>query len=84
MRINVDHEAKFPVELPLRVIRLLTDPGDTVLDCFMGRGTTAVASVKASRNFIGIELEPKSVELARRNVACLLRSPRSLLGQNAH
>ncbi|MGA9061678.1 MAG: site-specific DNA-methyltransferase [Terracidiphilus sp.] len=84
VRINDDHEAKFPVELPLRVIRLLTDPGDTVLDCFMGSGATAVASVKACRNFIGIELVPKSVELARRNVARLLRSPRSLLGQNAH
>ncbi len=69
VRVNDDHEAKFPLELPLRVIRLLTDPGDIVLDCFMGSGTTAVASIKTNRNFVGIELEPKSVELARRNIA---------------
>ena len=37
VRANDDHEAKFPEELPRRVIKLLTDPGDLVLDCFLGR-----------------------------------------------
>ncbi len=69
VRANDDHEAKFPVELPTRVIRLLTDPGDVVLDCFMGSGTTAIAAVQQERQYIGIELQAQYVELARRRIA---------------
>lgn len=65
VRANDNHEAKFPVELPRRVIRLLSEPADTVLDCFMGSGTTAVAAIQEERNYIGIELMPEYVELAR-------------------
>jgi site-specific DNA-methyltransferase (adenine-specific) len=72
VRVNDDHEAKFPVELPLRVIRLLTDPGDVVLDCFMGSGTTAVAAVQTGRHFMGIELEHKSVKLARERLGLFI------------
>lgn len=68
VRANDDHEAKFPIELPLRVIRLLTDPGETVLDCFMGSGTTAIAAMRTDRSFIGIEIMPKYTELACRNI----------------
>lgn len=68
VRTNDDHEAKFPLELPRRFIRLLTAPGDTVLDCFMGSGTTAVAAVREGRHFIGIDITPEYVELARENV----------------
>lgn len=46
----------FPVELPKACILLSTNKGDTVLDPFMGSGTTGVASVQTDRNFIGIEL----------------------------
>jgi len=66
VRANDDHEAKFPIELPSRLIRLLTEPKDNVLDCFIGSGTTAVAAVRLDRNYIGIELLPHYVELARR------------------
>ena len=66
VRANNDHEAKFPIELPRRAIKLLTAPGETVLDCFMGSGTTAVAAIQTGRNYIGIEREPKYVDLARR------------------
>lgn len=65
VRANDDHEAKFPVELPRRVIQLLTAPGDTVLDCFIGSGTTAVAAIREGRTYLGIELDPKYVALAR-------------------
>lgn len=68
VRANDDHEAKFPVELPLRVIRLLTDPGEVVLDCFMGSGTTAVAALREKRRYIGIELSKKYVTLARQRI----------------
>ncbi len=68
VKANDDHEAKFPIELPLRVIRLLTDPGEIVLDCFMGSGTTAVAAVRENRQYLGIELQKKYISLARRRV----------------
>jgi site-specific DNA-methyltransferase (adenine-specific) len=65
VRANDDHEAKFPPELPRRLIRLLTDPGDTVLDCFVGSGTSAVAAIEAGRHYIGIDKMAKYVALAR-------------------
>ncbi|HEX2905529.1 MAG TPA: site-specific DNA-methyltransferase [Phototrophicaceae bacterium] len=64
VRANDDHEAKFPLELPRRVIRLLTAPGEVVLDCFVGSGTTATAAILEGRQYIGIDIEPKYVELA--------------------
>lgn len=69
VRANDDHEAKFPVELPLRFIKLLTEPEDIVLDCFMGSGTTAVAATRLGRKFIGIELLDKYVQLAQKNIS---------------
>jgi site-specific DNA-methyltransferase (adenine-specific) len=68
VRANDDHEAKFPLELPRRVIRLLTDPDEIVLDCFMGSGTTAFAAIQENRQYIGIELENKYVELAKSKI----------------
>jgi len=70
---NRDHEAKFPSELPKRVIKLLTDPGEIVLDCFVGSGTTAIAAIQQNRQFIGIEIERKYADLAKRHVAAALR-----------
>jgi site-specific DNA-methyltransferase (adenine-specific) len=64
VRINDNHEAKFPLELPTRVIRLLTDPDDIVLDCFLGSGTTAIACIREDRQYIGLELEERYVQLA--------------------
>lgn len=81
VRANDDHEAKFPLELPLRLIKLLTAPEDTVLDCFMGSGTTAVAAIRLGRNYIGFDLVEKYVELARR--ACALEKARNG-SQNGH
>lgn len=64
VRVNDQHEAMFPLELPRRVIRLLTEPNEIVLDCFMGSGTTGVAALQEGRNFIGIEIEKKYADLA--------------------
>ena len=69
VRANDDHEAKFPLELPRRLIRLLSDPGDLVLDPFVGSGTTAVAAIELERRYLGFEVLPRYVELARRAVA---------------
>ena len=69
VRANHDHVAKFPEELPRRTMRLLTDPGEIVLDCFLGSGTSAVAAIQENRQYIGIELEKKYAALARRRIA---------------
>ena len=66
---NDDHEAKFPLELAKRVSRLYTDPGDLVIDPFIGSGTTALAALALGRRVIGIEKELKYVDLARENIA---------------
>lgn len=69
VRANDDHEAKFPLELPRRLIRLLTGEGDLVLDCFMGSGTTAVAAILEGRHYLGMDKEPRYVDMARRACA---------------
>lgn len=66
---NDDHEAMFPIELPSRLIQLLSEPGDTILDCFVGSGTTAVAAARQSRHYIGIDIDEQAVLTARDRVA---------------
>ena len=63
------HPAPFPVELPLRLIRLFTHASDAVvLDPFCGRGSTGLACVEAGRPFIGIERQGKYAADARRRI----------------
>ncbi|WP_410765383.1 DNA-methyltransferase [Haloferax sp. DFSO60] len=54
--------AAFPIELPLRLIRMYSVYGDTVLDPFLGTGTTTIAAILAGRNSVGYELESSLVE----------------------
>lgn len=56
------HPVPFPLELPQRVIRHFTVKGETVLDPFMGIGSTLLAALIEGRKFIGIELNPVYVE----------------------
>lgn len=65
---NDVHEAMFPLELPRRVIKLFSDKGDTILDCFMGSGTSAIAALAEGRHFIGIDKEEKYVQLADKSI----------------
>ena len=51
-----------------RLVRLLTNPGDIVLDPFMGSGTTGVACKNLNRRFIGIELDKKYFETAKKRI----------------
>lgn len=52
------HPAPFPVEIPYRLMRMMSFAGDTVLDVFAGSGTTSLAALKAGRNSLGVELNP--------------------------
>ena len=62
---SVTHLAPFPEELANRLIRMFSFVGDTVLDPFVGTGTTMVASARADRNSIGVEIDPTYWRLAR-------------------
>lgn len=58
------HPAPFPVQIAERLIRMFSFVGDTVLDPFMGTGSTNLASAKWGRNSIGIEIDPDYFSLA--------------------
>jgi site-specific DNA-methyltransferase (adenine-specific) len=62
------HPTQKPVSLAEHFIRLHTQPGDTVLDPFMGSGTTGVACINTGRNFIGVELDPKYYVMAQQRI----------------
>lgn len=61
---KIGHPAPFPVELPKRCIKLFSFVGDTVLDPFMGSGTTVVAAKQNDRNGIGIDIDEDYCMLA--------------------
>ena len=66
---RVGHPAPFPVELPRRLIELYTYRGDLILDPFMGSGSTAVASVRTERHYVGFDTDAHYVALAEQRVA---------------
>jgi DNA modification methylase len=66
---NRNHSAAFPVELPLWFIKLFTEPGDMVLDPFIGSGTTALAAAQLGRKYIGIDINEEYVELSRQRTS---------------
>jgi site-specific DNA-methyltransferase (adenine-specific) len=68
VRSNREHEAQFPIELAERVVRLLSEEGDIVLDPFMGSGTTALAAINTGREYIGFEKESKYITLANERI----------------
>ncbi|HIE41480.1 MAG TPA: site-specific DNA-methyltransferase [Candidatus Aenigmarchaeota archaeon] len=65
---KVGHPAPFPVELPLRCIKLYTFENDIVLDPFIGSGTTAVAAILSNRKFVGYDTEEEYVKLAEKRI----------------
>ena len=63
------HPTEKPLPLMMELVHLFTNPGDTVLDPFMGSATTGLACMKLGRKFIGVEKDDKFYDLACRRIA---------------
>lgn len=63
-RTKIGHPSPFPIELPRRCIKLFSFIGDTVLDPFLGSGTTLIACLETKRIGIGVEIDKKYCDLA--------------------
>jgi site-specific DNA-methyltransferase (adenine-specific) len=75
---KVGHPAPFPLELPRRCIKLFSYVGDTVLDPFMGSGTTLLAAAMHERKAIGIDVDKGYCRLAQQRI----QNNSELLGEN--
>ncbi|ADQ47341.1 DNA methylase N-4/N-6 domain protein [Caldicellulosiruptor kronotskyensis 2002] len=67
-RKKIGHPAPFPVELPRRCIKLFSFEEDTVLDPFLGSGSTLIAALEEGRQGIGVEIDSSYVELAIKRI----------------
>ena len=65
---RVGHPAPFPIELPRRLIELLSFAGDVVLDPFCGSGATCLAALATGRHYVGYDIEQKYVRLAEKRI----------------
>ncbi len=63
-----EHPAPFPIELATRIVRMYSFVGDTILDPFVGTGTTMLAAMSCGRNSVGCDIDPKFVQIARRRL----------------
>ena len=63
--LEVSHPAPFSRDVVVEPIKATTDPGDVVLDCFSGSGTTGVVCIQTGRRYVGIELNPVYAEMSR-------------------
>ena len=66
---RADHPTQKPLEIIERMIKASCPPGGTVLDPFLGSGTTAVAAKRCGRNFVGFELNPDYCEMIEKRLA---------------
>lgn len=63
-----NHPAPYPVDLAERLVRMFSFVGDTVLDPFMGTGTTNLAAAMTGRNSIGVEIDPRYFDMASERI----------------
>ena len=69
---NRNHAAPFPLELPTRLIKAYSFVGETVIDPFMGSGTTLVAAATHGRNGVGYDINPEFCEFAEKRLKGIL------------
>jgi modification methylase len=69
-----NHPAPYPEELAYRLVRMFSFADDTVLDPFMGTGTTLLAASRCGRSSIGVEIEPSYVKMAKQRLDAKLSS----------
>ena len=72
----VRHPARFPLELPTFFIKLLSKPGQLIVDPFGGTGTTALAAEKLERRWLVSEIDPKYAD-------CIVRRYQEYMGKKA-
>ena len=72
---NNVHDTEKPVELMRILVENSTNEGETVLDPFMGIGTTGIASVRSGRNFIGCEIDKRYYDIAEKRIEDAKRQP---------
>jgi hypothetical protein len=64
-----EHPCQLPIHLLERIVLMSTDPGDLVLDPFLGTGTTAIAAKALGRHYIGLEIDPFYKQIAEAKLA---------------
>jgi len=69
-----NHPAPYPEELAYRLVRMFSFADDTVLDPFMGTGTTLLAASRCGRSSIGVDIEPSYVKMAKQRLEANLSS----------
>jgi len=74
------HPAPYPVELAYRLIRMFSFTGDTVLDPFVGTGTTTIAAMRCDRNSVGNEIDPEYFTIAEKRIRSEMAEGRVLGG----
>lgn len=72
---TTQHPTEKPWQLAAHFIRLHSLPGETILDPFMGSGSTGIAALKLNRDFIGIELDPHHLQAAKTRIQQTLAEP---------
>ena len=75
---NKKHSAVFPESLPEWFVKLFTMPGDMVLDPFLGSGTTGAVCHRLNRRFIGMEIMPEYISIARDRIFSVTQPPTRL------
>lgn len=72
---NLEHPTVKPLGLISRLVKICSNPGDIIMDCFMGSGTTGVACARMDRQFIGIESNATYFDLACKRIEQAYKQP---------
>ena len=72
---NTEHPTTKPLGLYRRILSVITEPNQVVLDCCMGSGTAGVVAVELGRSFLGCEIDPKYFSIAQARIKKAAQSP---------